>query len=81
MHEQFAESTDAPQALARLVEELGESVAAAGKLQRFGPHSVNPLLPVKDQVTNIRWLLAELDDVRAAGEKFVYHAKRAGWIE
>lgn len=49
--------------LARLVEELGECTAAAGKTQRWGLDSVNPLLPSAQQETNRDWLLREMDDV------------------
>jgi len=57
--------------LSHLVEECGEVLepigrvlAAAGKTQRWGPHSVNPLIPAADQVQNIDWLRRELADLR-----------------
>jgi hypothetical protein len=46
-----------------VVEELGEATAAAGKLTRYGPFSVNPLLRHDQQETNLAWLLRELGDV------------------
>ena len=52
--------------LAHLVEECGEVLAAAGKTQRWGPHSVNPLIPEEQQETNIDWLLRELNDLETA---------------
>lgn len=54
------------QALAHLVEECGEVIAAAGKTFRFGPRSVNPELPPDQREENIDWLKRELDDVEAA---------------
>ncbi len=50
--------------LAHVVEECGEVLAAAGKTQRWGPHSVNPLLPVEQQETNINWLRREIAALR-----------------
>lgn len=52
--------------LAHLVEECGETLAAIGKLLRWGPNSVNPLLPKAQQVTNLAWLRTELGDVKQA---------------
>jgi ribosomal protein L44E len=52
--------------LAYAIEECGEFLAAAGKTQRWGPKSVNPLLHPTVQETNIDWLKRELDDVRQA---------------
>ena len=52
--------------LSHLIEECGEVLAAAGKLQRWGPLSVNPLLEPSDQETNIAWLRRELKDLRQA---------------
>lgn len=52
--------------LAHLVEECGELLAAAGKTQRWGAMSVNPLLPEAEQETNLVWLRREMDDVRQA---------------
>ena len=52
--------------LAHLIEEFGEVLAAAGKTQRWGPLSVNPLLPPCDQETNLAWLSRELADAEQA---------------
>ena len=55
--------------LAHLVEECGEVLAAAGKTQRWGPWSVNPLLKPSDPLyleTNVIWLERELDDLDGA---------------
>ncbi len=52
--------------LAHAVEEAGEFLAAAGKTQRWGPDSVNPLLPADQQETNLAWLLRELNDLQQA---------------
>ena len=53
-------------ALAHVVEECGEVLAAAGKCQRWGVRSVNPLLPPEKQEMNRDWLLRELDDLEGA---------------
>lgn len=53
-------------ALAHAIEEAGEFLAAAGKTQRWGRHSVNPELAPEQQETNEAWLLRELDDLRGA---------------
>jgi hypothetical protein len=52
--------------LAHAIEECGEFLAAAGKTQRWGPMSVNPLLGPTKQETNIAWLKRELTDVQEA---------------
>ena len=52
--------------LAHVVEECGEVLAAAGKTQRWGPWSVNPLLPTEQQETNVAWLWRELEDLKLA---------------
>lgn len=52
--------------LSHLIEECGETIAAAGKLQRHGPYSVNPLLPSAEQETNLAWLRREMSDLRTA---------------
>jgi hypothetical protein len=57
--------------LAHFVEEAGEALAAAGKTQRWGLESVNPLLPAAQQETNRIWLLRELRDVRSAVDLLV----------
>lgn len=53
-------------ALAYLVEECGEVLAAAGKSLRWGLDSVNPELPKGEQETNRDWLLRELEDLDGA---------------
>lgn len=63
-------SKDAKQALAHLVEEAGEMLAAAGKTLRWGPQSVNPELPPEQQETNIDWLNREIADVEQAIAEF-----------
>jgi NTP pyrophosphatase (non-canonical NTP hydrolase) len=50
--------------LAHLIEECGEVLAAAGKTQRFGWLSVNPLLPPAAQESNKDWLLREIKDLK-----------------
>lgn len=52
--------------LAHAIEECGEMLAAAGKTQRWGAMSVNPLLPECDKETNLVWLRREMADVRQA---------------
>ncbi len=52
--------------LAHVVDECGEVLAAAGKTQRWGADSVNPLLPPEQQETNYRWLKRELKDLQDA---------------
>lgn len=55
---------DDPQSVfGHLTEECGEVLAALGKLQRWGPLSVNPELPRELQETNRDWLLRELKDL------------------
>lgn len=54
------------QALAHLVEECGEVVAAAGKTMRFGWWSVNPELPPEKQETNLDWTLREIANLERA---------------
>lgn len=52
--------------LAHAIEEVGEFAAAAGKTLRFGPNSVNPLLPIEQQERNVHWLRREMADLRGA---------------
>lgn len=52
--------------LAHAIEECGEFIAAAGKTQRWGPDSVNPLLPKIKRESNLLWLMREMDDVEQA---------------
>jgi hypothetical protein len=49
--------------LSHAIEECGEFLAAAGKTQRWGPYSVNPLVPTDQQERNIVWLLREMGDL------------------
>lgn len=55
--------------LAHVVEECGEVLAAAGKTQRWGRRSVNPLLPKEQQETNEAWLRRELADLRQSVDR------------
>lgn len=50
--------------LSHLIEECGEVLAAAGKLQRWGEFNANPLLPKEEQETNIKWLAREIADLK-----------------
>lgn len=52
--------------LSHVIEEAGEVLVAAGKIQRFGFLSVNPLLPPEQQETNVDWLRREMADLRLA---------------
>ena len=52
--------------LSHLIEECGELLAAAGKTQRWGVWSFNPLIPKCDRETNLVWLRREMADVRQA---------------
>lgn len=49
--------------LAHLIEECGEVLSSAGKTQRWGADSVNPLLPPDQQERNADWLWRELADL------------------
>lgn len=69
MDERF-KPRDINEAWGRLIEELGEATAAAGKLQRYGPFSVNPLLPREQQETNLSWVMRELEDIERAARDF-----------
>lgn len=55
--------------LAHLIEECGEVLAAAGKTQRWGWKSVNPLLPPEEQEENVTWLRREMCDLREAMDR------------
>ena len=48
------------------IEECGEVLAAAGKTQRWGWASVNPLLPEAERESNLVWLRRELGDLKEA---------------
>jgi len=49
--------------LSHSVEECGEFLAAAGKTQRWGANSFNPLLPPSERETNLVWLRRDMRDV------------------
>ena len=55
--------------LAHAIEECGEFLAAAGKTQRWGPQSSNPLIHPAARETNINWLKRELEDARKAFDR------------
>jgi len=61
--------------LAHAIEECGEFLAAAGKTQRWGRRSVNPLLPPEQQETNEMWLRREMLDVHSALERLLWAIK------
>ncbi len=52
--------------LSHVIEECGEVLAAAGKTQRWGIDSFNPLLPPGERETNGTWLVRELSDLKQA---------------
>ena len=60
------EPTHTHQAIAYLIEECGEVLAAAGKSLRWGLDSVNPELPIEQQEANRDWLLREMKDLAGA---------------
>lgn len=64
-HEEFRPK-DLNGAIAHLIEECGEVLAAAGKSVRFGLDSVNPLIPENERETNAAWLWREMDDLEKA---------------
>lgn len=57
--------------LAHFIEECGEALAAAGKTQRWGSESVNPLLPPEHQESNARWLRREIADVQEVAQRLL----------
>lgn len=65
-------------AVAYLVEECGEVLAAAGKSLRWGFASTNPELPLSQRESNINWLLRELADVETAINRVRAFARMAG---
>jgi len=75
-HEQFRQHGSVEKALAHLVEEMGEVMAAVGKTQRFGLESYNPLLPPEQRETNEQWLRREVDDLKLTIAKL---ESEAGW--
>ena len=76
MHEEFLPK-DIEGKFAHLVEELGEATQAAGKILRFGPYSVNPLLPKEQQIMNEDKLLLELGDLSRAAQAYVEAVQQA----
>lgn len=60
------EPADTEQAIAYLIEECGEVLAAAGKSLRWGLESFNPELPIDDRELNSEWLLREMKDLAGA---------------
>lgn len=75
-HDPFLPST-CDGCLAHAIEECGEFIAAAGKTQRFGYLSVNPLLPPSEREPNLEWLRRELADVRQAMDRLEAQLDRA----
>jgi len=57
--------------LSHVIEECGEVLAAAGKTQRWGRESVNPLLPLDKQETNEAWLRRELADLKTSVDRLL----------
>ena len=53
----------ASEELGEVVKEAGELSAALGKLQRWGPMSVNPDLKPEDQESNIAWVRRKRRDL------------------
>lgn len=68
------QSMSLTQAIAHLVEECGKTLAAAGKLLRFGAECYNPELPKAKRETNGAWLLRELCDLHHAIERVRHFA-------
>lgn len=64
-HQEFLQ-TGFEKQLAHVVEECGEVLVAAGKTQRFGWASVNPLIPVHQRESNLSWLSREMEDLQGA---------------
>lgn len=57
--------------LSHFIEECGEALAAAGKTQRWGATSYNPLLPAEQREMNITWLRREIGDVLLAADRLL----------
>lgn len=62
--------------LGRLIEELGEAQAAAGKTIRYGWASYDPTVPIEKRESNEAWLEREAIDVIFAIRKL---AKERAW--
>ena len=52
--------------LSHVISECGEVLHAAGKLQQWGAHSVNPEIPPQQRETNLVWLRREIGDLKGA---------------
>lgn len=65
-------SKSVEQAIAHIVEECGELIAAYGKGKRWGWQSVNPELPKEQQETNQDWFIRELRDLERAVRAYQY---------
>lgn len=52
--------------LSHAIEECGEFLAAAGKTQRWGPHSTNPEIPPDKRESNLQWMWREMGDLYQA---------------
>ena len=65
--------------LAHAIEECGEFLAAAGKLQRWGATSFNPELPLEMRESNIDWMFRELLDVEEAMQRLKESVARREW--
>lgn len=59
-------SRNVEQAIAHIVEECGELLAAYGKAKRWGWQSVNPELSSEQQETNQEWFIREFRDLKRA---------------
>lgn len=77
-HEEFRQHGCPAKALSHLIEECGEVLAAAGKTQRFGFLSTNPLLPPEQRETNAAWLRREVADLKLSIEKLEHEMAAAG---
>ncbi len=67
--------------LSHVIEECGEVLSAAGKLQRWGKDSVNPLLSPEDQESNIDWLMREINDLEQTIARFKNTVLEAGYVD
>ena len=72
MDERFL-NTGFKEKIDHVAEECGEVVAAYGKMNRFGMQSVNPLLPLDQQETNLDWILREIEDLYKAINRLKLH--------
>jgi len=72
----FIKTGDINFALAHAAEEAGELVAAIDKTLRWGPASVNPLLPPAEQETNAQWARRKIIDLRGALDRLATEMAR-----